>query len=287
MMDASTRASIFGVLVLVNKPVSAPEMVALCKPLGISSSNVKSHLTRLVREGALSRTGARRAHRYAIAPEQRELVQAISSRVSVAPAEPWDGQWLIVSLKPLSSRAERRQLRSRLWFEGFRPSAVDTFLRPAWPLTWAVARAQALTGVSSACVIGTLVGTLHLGQVRRLYRLASIDAQARRLARRIDGIGVRLGDPADGFKHRLTVGGLMVDLVSHVPHLPRLVWGDLTGLQDLQSAYADFEARVVAPANTFVDAILSVRRRREGQVSRMRPRRGVKNRAVVHKRLAR
>jgi DNA-binding transcriptional regulator PaaX len=278
MMDGSTRASLFGVLVLVNAPVSAPEMVALCKPLGISSSNVKSHLTRLVREGALSRTGARRAHRYAIAPEQRELVQAISSRVSPAPAEPWDGQWLIVSLKPQSGRAERRQLRSRLWFEGFRPSAVDTFLRPAWPLTWAVARAQALTGVSSACVIGTLVGTLHLGQVRRLYRLTSIDRQARRLARRITNASrVAINEPAHAFRSRLTFGGLMAELVSHVPNLPNEIWNDLTGLREVQSVFSHFEARVAEPADAFIRAIVSGRRRVTPRLA-SRPSRAVKRR---------
>jgi hypothetical protein len=52
----------------------------------------------------------------------------------------------------------------------------------------------------------------------------------------------------------------MVDPVSHVPNLPRRVWGDLTGLQDPQSAYADFEARVVAPAEMFVAESLSGRR---------------------------
>ena len=85
-----------------------PEMVALCRPLGISSTNVKSHLSRLVREGELSRCGPRRAHRYAIAPGQREFVHSISSRLSSVSAEPWDGQWLIVSLRPQPVRAERR-----------------------------------------------------------------------------------------------------------------------------------------------------------------------------------
>jgi hypothetical protein len=135
--------------------------------------------------------------------------------------------------------------------------------------------------------MGRLVGTLRLDQVRKLYRLTRIDTQARRLARRIEAIGDRLADPADAFKHRLTVGGLMVDLVSHVPNLPRLVWGDLTGLQDLQSAYAESDARLVGLAETFVEEILSGRRPRERPPSRMRPRRGVKNRAVGHQRAAR
>lgn len=94
-MNAATRTRIFGVLVLVGKSVSARELVALCQPLGISATNVKSHLTRLVAEGALLRTGPRRAHRYGISRQQQEFVHAISSRLARVPAEPWDGQWLM------------------------------------------------------------------------------------------------------------------------------------------------------------------------------------------------
>jgi len=286
-MDGATRARIFGVLVLVGKPVSARELVALCRPLGISATNVKSHLTRLVGEGALFRTGSLRAHRYAISPQQQEFVHAISTRLELLPAESWDGHWLMVAMKPQTHRAERLRLRSSLWFDGFRPCGLDTYLRPAWPRAWAVARAKALANAASACVMGPLVGTLRLDQVRKLYRLTFIDTQARRLARRIEAIGDRLGGPADAFKDRLTVGGLIVELVSHVPNLPSLVWGDLTGLHDLQSAYAHFEARVVAPAETFVEEILSDRRRPELLSSRMRPRRRVKGRTVVHEHPAR
>jgi DNA-binding transcriptional regulator PaaX len=286
-MNGDTRSRMFGVLVLIGKPVSARELVALCRPLGISATNVKSHLTRLVTEGALIRTGRRRTHRYAISPLRQRFVHAVSSRLQLPPAERWDEQWLMVAMKSQTRRAERQRLRSRLWFDGFRPCGPDTYLRPAWPRAWAVARAQGLAGAASACVIGPLVGTLQLDQVRKLYRLTRIDAQACRLARRIDAIGDRLADPAGAFKDRLTVGGLVVELVSHVPNLPPVVWGDLTGLQDLQSAYAAFEARVVGPAETFVEEILSGSRRREGPSSRMRPRRVVKNRAVVHTRAGR
>jgi len=251
-MNVATRARMFGVLVLVGKPVSARELVALCRPLGISATNVKSHLTRLVAEGALLRTGPRRAHRYAISPRQQEFVHAISRRLELSPSEPWDGQWLMVAMKPQTHRAERLRLRSRLWFDGFRPCGPDTYLRPAWPRAWAIARAKSLAGATSACVIGPLVGTLRLDQVRKLYRLTLIDTQARRLACRIKAIGDRIDDPANAFKARLTVGGLMVELVSHVPNLPSRIWGDLTGLRDLHAAHSHFEARVVAPARAFV-----------------------------------
>jgi DNA-binding transcriptional regulator PaaX len=286
-MNGESRARIFGVLVLVGRPLSAPKLVALCRPLGMTATNVKSHLTRLVAEGALCRTGRRREHRYGISSQRRRFVDALTSRLQLPPAERWDEQWLMVAMAPQKRRVERQRLRSRLWFDGFRPCGPDTYLRPAWPRAWALAAAKALAGAASACVMGPLVGTLRLDQVRKLYRLTVIDAQARRLARRVDALGGRLAEPADAFKDRLTVGGLMVNLVSHAPNLPHLVWGDLTGLQDLQTAYAEFEARVVGPAETFVEEILVGSRRREGPSSRMRPRRGVKNRPVVHKRAAR
>jgi DNA-binding transcriptional regulator PaaX len=261
MDNAATRTRIFGVLVLVGQPVSTRELVALCKCLGLSATNVKSHLTRLVSEGALVRTGPRRAHRYAISPRRHEIVAAISRRLEAGPSERWDGQWLIVALKPPTDRSDRQRLRRVLWFEGFRPCGPDTYLRPAWPSAWAVERARALASVASACVIGALVGTLHRGQVRSLYRLASMDAQARRLVRRIQEVADGVNDLEGAFKARLTVGGLVVGLVSHIPSLPPEMWDDLTGLRDLQSAYSRFEARMAGRADAYVDPIVSQRPR--------------------------
>jgi len=280
-MDA-TRARLFGVLVLVGKPVSARELVALCRPLGISATNVKSHLTRLVAEGALLRTGRRRAHRYAISAQRQGFVHAISSRLALLPAEPWDGQWLMVAMKTQTRREERQQLRDRLWFDGFRPCGPDTYLRPAWPRAWALALAEDLMSVASACVMGPLVSTLHLGQVRKLYRLRPMDAEARRLARQIETIGRRVKSPDQAFKVRHTIGGLVAGLVSHVPTLPRTIWGDLTGLRDLQLAYARLEARVVPLSDAFVGAIVSGTARIGVPIKHLRATRGAPRRTAVN-----
>jgi len=287
MDSASTRAQMFGVLVLVGKPVSTRELVALCAPLGLSATNVKSHLTRLVSEGALFRTGPRRAHRYAISPRRQEIVTAISRRLETGPTEPWDEQWLIVALKPPTDRSDRQRLRRVLWFEGFRPCGPDTYLRPAWPSAWAVARALSLASVASACVIGELVGTLHLGQVRRLYRLASIDAQARRLVRRIQEIAEGVTDLEGAFKAQLTVGGLVVGLVSHIPSLPPEIWGDLPGVRDLQSAYSRFDARTAGHADAYVDSVVSQGQRLNLPPTERNRKRRVHTRSAARERNAR
>jgi hypothetical protein len=119
-------------------------------------------------------------------------------------------------------------------------------------------------------VIGPLVGTLHLGQVRRVYRLTSIDAQARRLERRIQEIADAVTDIEGAFKARLMVGGLVVGLVSHIPSLPPEIWDDLTGVRDLQSAYLRFEVRIAGRAESYVDAIVTQRQRLKPPTGRAR-----------------
>lgn len=259
-MNEATRTKLFGVLVLVGQPVSTREMVALCRPLGLSATNVKSHLTRLVGEGALVRSGPPRMQLHAVSAERQQLVEALSARLLQAPDERWDGQWLMIALARTVDRAERERQRSRLWFDGFRPCAKDTFLRPAWPRSWAIARAQSLTRAATACVIGPLVGTLHLGQVRKLYRLTDLDARVRRVTQQIAAVGKPIKTPAQAFEGRLAVGGKMVELVSHVPNLPAEIWGDLTGLREARAAYAAFEARVADLSDDFVASVLGERK---------------------------
>jgi hypothetical protein len=123
-------------------------------------------------------------------------------------------------------------------------------------------------------VIGELVGTVDLGQVRRLYRLASIDAQARRLVRRIQEIAEGVTDLEGAFKAQLTVGGLVVGLVSHIPSLPPEIWGDLPGVRELQSAYSRFEARTAGRAGAYVDSVVWPGQRSKPPTERNRERRG-------------
>ena len=50
MDESSTRSLLVGILVLAKRPLTAPEIVALGRPLRLSATNIKSHLTRLTAE---------------------------------------------------------------------------------------------------------------------------------------------------------------------------------------------------------------------------------------------
>src|SRR6185503_19863893 len=59
-IDASGRSILMGLLAGAARPLTAPQLIRLAAPLGLCASNLKSHLTRLVADGALRRKGPSR-----------------------------------------------------------------------------------------------------------------------------------------------------------------------------------------------------------------------------------
>jgi hypothetical protein len=86
-MAESTRSLLVGLLVLANCPLTAPQIVALGRPLRLSATNIKSHLTRLTAEGVLTRTGSRRSQRYWLSPARERLAQRIVPSLPEQPEE--------------------------------------------------------------------------------------------------------------------------------------------------------------------------------------------------------
>src|SRR5262245_5898141 len=185
-MKDSTRSLLFGVFVLAERPVTAAEVIRLVRPLGVSATNAKSHLTRLVAEGAIDRRGPVRARCYEPSRGQSRVVDGIRARLKVEPAEAWDGTWLALTVRLPAERRRRERLGASLWFDGFRPWAPGTFLRPAWPEHWALERARHyLLHAPGFCLRGSFVEALNVRRVAKLYELAALDRQARALADRI------------------------------------------------------------------------------------------------------
>ena len=257
MKTEATRTLLFGIFVAAGRRLTAAQVIRLARPLGISASNVKSHLTRMVADGALRRSGLRRAMVYWSSPDQARVVKGIEARLAQPPRQPWDNRWLLLTLRMPAHRAQRERLRAMLWFDGFRPWLANSFLRPAWPQPWAQERSrEVLARIPGVCVCGTLLGRLDLGRVRAAYGLDALDREARRLARAIEAIKIPFGSAAQAFAARLRVGGLVARLMGHDPHLPAALWGRRTGMRDLIRAFGRFDARIAPRARRFVAAAL-------------------------------
>ena len=265
IMKDSTRSLLFGVFVLAGKPLTAAEVIRLIAPLGVSATNTKSHLTRLVAEGTLDRRGPVRAQLYTPSRGQSVVVEGIRTRLREEPPEAWDGTWLALTLRLPADRRRRETLAASLWFDGFRPWAPGTFLRPTWPERWALGRAKHyLAHAPGFSLRGSFVEPLNLRRVANLYELAALDRQARALAgwiRRQEGIH---STAERTFATRLKVGGLVARLVGHDPRLPPELWGQRRGMRDLVRAYDQFDSRLAPFAQRFVEQVVAESRGRVG-----------------------
>jgi phenylacetic acid degradation operon negative regulatory protein len=266
IMKESTRSLLFGVFVLAGKPLSAAEVVRLIAPLGVSATNAKSHLTRLVAEGALDRRGPVRAQLYTPSRGQSAVVEGIRVRLLAEPTEAWDGTWIALTLRLPSDRRRRERLAASLWFDGFRPWAPGTFLRPAWPERWALDRARHyLAHASGFSIRGSFVESLNLRRVVKLYELSELDRQARALAGWIRRQGASHSTGERTFAARLKVGGLVARLVGHDPRLPPELWGQRRGMRDLVKAYDRIDSRLAPLARNFVEEVVADRNVKAGR----------------------
>ena len=94
IMKDSTRSLLFGVFVLAGKPLTAAEVIRLVGPLGVSATNAKSHLTRLVAEGALDGV---RPHEL---PRERQHLAKLHAKCHNWSAMPFTNGGSKVRLKP-------------------------------------------------------------------------------------------------------------------------------------------------------------------------------------------
>jgi DNA-binding transcriptional regulator PaaX len=262
-----------GIFVLAKHPLTARQIIALGRPLRLSATNIKSHLTRLTAEGVLSRTGSRRSQRYCLSAERERIAERMAASLAEQPEEAWTGDWVIVAMSLPADRTRRDRLRGELWIDGFRPCAPGTYLRPAWPVPWAINRALAIAP-TALCLVGKLAGTIRLEQVQKMYGLDAFDRQARRVAAQIRAELRDADEPASAFRARLHVGGLAARLVAHEPRLPPVIWQRRRGLEEVREAFRSFEARIGALADRFVDGVIgsneSVRAERNSPVRKTR-----------------
>lgn len=260
MYFESTRTLLFGIFVVAGRRLTTAQLIALARPLGISATNVKSHLTRMVADGALVRSGPVRRARYWPSRRKAKVVERINARLQKAPKERWDGTWLMLTMQMPANRARRDRLQAALWFDGFRPLASSTFIRPAWPKRWAQSMARKhVASATGVCLRGNLLVGVDTKRVSAMYGLDSLDREVSRLARWINARRIPRGSGSKAFAARLRVGGFLAPLVSHDPRLPPAIWGGRSGLRELVRAFHRFEARIAPSAQRFLDEVIGRR----------------------------
>lgn len=257
-MDGSTRSTLFGLFVVAGRGLTASQLIALAHPIGITASNVKSHLTRMVAEGVLKRKGPTRSAVYAPTSARMRIVDGIGARLGAHDTSPWSGEWIVLALRPSREKSNHAELVASLWFDGFRPLTSGVFVRPDWPTPWARERATNDAGDDGIIFVGRPEG-VDPKSLYALYDLDDFDADARALAEELD-IKRREKTPERAFAARVQIGGEVARLIGHDPRLPKDIWGDRTGLKALITSYRKFEDATAPLAARFLAEVLTDRR---------------------------
>ena len=254
-VQANARTTILGILVLANRALTAAQLIRLAETVGLSSSNLKSQLTRMVREGSLMRSGPVRRTIYSPSRAQSRVVAGIKARLMEDPKSPWDNTWYMLSIQLPANRAERDRLRASLWFDGFRPISFDCFIRPAWPQPWVWNRIEAYVAGGAFSIRGEIVSGQY--GMENLYDLRGLHSEARELVAWLNRQGCRSITPRTAFIAQMEAGGRVARLVGHDPRLPPSIWGRRRGMADLIREFRRFEKRVSSPAQRFMSAALA------------------------------
>jgi DNA-binding transcriptional regulator PaaX len=263
-MARSMRTLVFGLFVLSERTaLTGADVVALGRTVGLSPSNVRSQLSRMVARGELLRRGPARSGVYAPSTRKHDVMADVRFRIRGGGEEPWGGAWWLLVPEMPGDRTRRARLLRRLRFDGFAAAARGLFVRPTWPEEWTRARVGRHLGDGGGLAFrGRPFSPESAALAERLYALDRLErAAARSLAALRRGYRA-VRSPAEAFALRARLGEAVIRTIAHDPVLPPEIWGGRRSVRRLAEAYAETEERLAARARPFLAKILGVAERR-------------------------
>jgi phenylacetic acid degradation operon negative regulatory protein len=240
-------------------PVAA--LVRLLAPLEIAPPAVRTAVSRMVRQGWLTRMQTIGGPGYALTDRAvRRLDEAAVRIYRHRPDEDWDGQWSIAVVAHSSQRTTRERVQRGLEFLGYRLLESDTWVAPR--------RASELESVLAAegTPVVEFVGRLKGDDRSLVERLYAPQLLATDYNRWLDEARASVSDAGDhpddetAFAVRSRLVHEWRKFLFRDPGIPReLLPADWAGAR--AAAYFDAEAERLLPAATaFVDCCLSGRK---------------------------
>lgn len=253
---SSTRSIVIGLFVMTGESaLTASQLIALGQQAGVTATNLKSHLTRMVADGSLIRTGTARCYAYAPSRSRRHVIDTIHGRFAPR-RERWDGRWVVLALELPAERAARERLRKSLGFHGFRALHRMTWVRPAWPRAEAVEQAERLAGrARGTWFLGEPGVTGEVARLLRLFRLDQLERRAAQLLARMQS-ALQAAAPERAFAARLAIGEAIARLLSDVPDLPDECWGARRSVARVVDLYRTLEPALARRSDRLVRAAL-------------------------------
>lgn len=251
------------------EPVWVGSLIRLLEPVGLTATNVRTVLSRMVGQGWLeAERGGRRAY-YGLTERGRALLEAGARRIYEPPRQDrWDGEWTLLAYSiPEDRRALRDRLRVRLAWLGFGSLGNGLWVTPH------DVRAE-VASVADELEVGEYVEVFrgaHVGGseprrlVAHLWSLEALNARYEAFVNRHLGDCVRLGEEGPDSVEPLVAYWTRFRLVHEYrqfplvdPFLPRpLQPADWAGECAL-ALFRHYHDLLEPAADRFVDAVVRV-----------------------------
>ena len=222
-------------------------LIRLLEPLGVSAPAVRTALSRMVAQQWLT---ANEGGEYALTAHARTWLDEAGARIYRTDPSGWDGSWHLRVLAPITDRARRERVRSRLRFLGMAPISDSTWVSPR--ASAEVDRLLAEEQVEAIAITGPQVEPA--AALLDAFDLAGLDdayagwlTEASALVARADG------DDAGAFVVRSELVHSWRKFLFSDPGLPReLLPADWAGHR-AAAFFDEHAARLLPAASRFID----------------------------------
>jgi phenylacetic acid degradation operon negative regulatory protein len=252
-----------------SEPVWVGSLIGLLEPVGLTATNVRTVLSRLVGKGWLAAERSGRRSYYGLTPRGRRLLEEGASRIYEPPRQDeWDGEWTLLSYSiPEDRRALRDRLRLRLSWLGFGSLGNGLWVTPHDVV-------DRLSAVAAELEVGEylevfrgahVAGSSPSGLVGQLWDLAGLNERYEAFVERHLGDCVRLKEegpgsvaPRSAYEARFRLVHEYREFPLLDPFLPRpLQPSDWAGECAL-ALFRHYHDLLEAPADRFVSSLVEV-----------------------------
>lgn len=243
-------------------------LIELLEPLGLSSGDVRTVLSRMGRKGWFERRRVGRRSYYDLTPRGRRLLEAGEARIYRPPrGESWDGLWYLVAYSiPEETRHLRDRLRLRLQWLGFGQLGNGLWISP-YPLRGEVNELASELGIGDHIELfraqyhgyssaSRLVGKCwDLASINALY-LEFLERNRRKFEHFRQAIPQGGPTPRECYVRRFRLVHEYRDFPLIDPYLPpKLLPADWAG-GEAAELFERYHELLTAPAERFVESVL-------------------------------
>ncbi len=239
--------------------LSASALIGLAEPLGITATNVRTHLSRMGAKGLIEKSSASGSGLYRVGKRGSRITDRVGDKLKINELDPWDGDWIMVSVSfPKADPTAKAQMRRRLHWYGFVQRQAGLYIRPCWPAwDWP----EKIHSLSRVCRMEIIIGQWFPFSPlnwRQLWpQTDAFSEESKTLLAEIEiSERIKADDARQRHKQRFQMGNRFYPLVAADLLLPVELFPQRKIFQQLKDRWREYDQIAHSRSLPFIDTII-------------------------------